>query len=172
MKANKVLLNITSVFCFIFGACYIFSLVFIPIGIYCFVAGKLFSHKADHLLDNYVADKKSMKAYTIFVSIACFPFGLLSVIAYFGIYGNNVKVEKNEYVNFNIFDASETEEVSEKVEEDEKIEEVKEEVVSKETEEEKMEKLEKLRKFKDKKIITEEEFEMAKEQIFGEKDKK
>ena len=179
MKANKVLLNITSVFCFIFGACYIFSLVFIPIGIYCFVAGKLFSHKADHLLDNYVADKKKMKAYTIFVSIACFPFGLLSVIAYFGIYGNNVKVEKSEYVNFNFSDVTETEEVSEKIEEKieeekevGKVEEVKEDVSSEETEEEKMEKLEKLRKFKDKKIITEEEFEMAKEQILGKEGKK
>jgi hypothetical protein len=171
MKANKVLLNITSVFCFLFGACYIFSLVFIPVGIYCFVAGRLFSHKADHLLDNYVSDKKTMKAYTIFASIACFPFGCLSIIAYFGIYGNNVKVEKSEVINFNIFDAPETEETEnsnqEPVEEvEEKVEDAKEE-----TEEEKMEKLEKLRKFKEKNIITEEEFEMAKEQIFG-KDKK
>ena len=172
MKANKVLLNITSVFCFIFGACYIFSLVFIPVGIYCFVAGKLFSHKADHLLDNYVVDKKNMKAYTIFVSIACFPFGLLSVIAYLGIYGNNVKVEKSEYVNFNISDIPETEDVLEEIKDEEQVEDVKEEVVFEETEEEKMEKLEKLRKFKEKKIITEEEFEMAKEQILGKEDKK
>ncbi len=171
MKANKVLLNITSVICFIFGACYIFSLVFIPVGIYCFVAGKLFSHKADHLFDNYVVDKKAMKAYTIFASIACFPLGCLSIIAYFGIYGNNVKVEKTELVNFNIFDAPETEE-SEQTNEEVTVEvEEKVEPEKEETEEEKMEKLEKLRKFKDKNIITEEEFEMAKEQILG-KDKK
>ena len=70
MKTNKVLLNIVSVFCFIFGAFYIFSLVFIPVGIYCFAAGKLFSHKADHLLDNFVADKKIMKrSYLKTVSI-------------------------------------------------------------------------------------------------------
>ena len=102
-----------------------------------------------------------------------------SVIAYFGIYGNNVKVEKSEYVNFNFSDVTETEEVSEKIEEKieeekevGKVEEVKEDVSSEETEEEKMEKLEKLRKFKDKKIITEEEFEMAKEQILGKEGKK
>ena len=173
MKANKVLLNISAVFCFIFGACYIFSLVFIPVGIYCFIAGKLFSHKADHLLDNYVSDKKTMKAYTIFASIACFPFGCLSIIAYFGIYGNNVKVEKSEFVNFNFFDAPETEESVEEVKSEEiESEPVKEESAKEETEEEKMEKLEKLRKFKDKNIITEEEFEMAKEQIFGKEDKK
>jgi len=172
MKANKVLLNITSVFCFLFGACYIFSLVFIPVGIYCFVAGRLFSHKADHLLDNYVSDKKTMKAYTIFASIACFPFGCLSIIAFFGIYGNNVKVEKSEVINFNIFDAPEAdEEIKEVKSEEIESEPEKEESVKEETEEEKMEKLEKLRKFKEKNIITEEEFEMAKEQIFG-KDKK
>ena len=98
MKLNKILLNILSVICFIFGACYIFSLVFIPIGIYCFSAGKLFSDKADHLLDNFVADKKMMKAYTIFVSIACFPLGLLSIFVYLGIYGNNVKVQTSENI--------------------------------------------------------------------------
>lgn len=164
MKTNKILLNITSVFCFLFGAFYIFSLVFIPIGIYCFAAGKFFSSKADHLLDNFVADKKTMKSYVIFVSIACFLFGLLSVIAYFGIYGNNVKVQPAESVKFETVEDSEdvkTEEVAK-----EQIEEVKEE-----SEEEKLEKLEKLRKFKEKNIISEEEFEMAKEQMFG-KDKK
>ena len=90
---------------------------------------------------------------------------------FFVDYGNNVKVEKSEVINFNIFDAPETEETEnsnqEPVEEvEEKVEDAKEE-----NEEEKMEKLEKLRKFKEKNIITEEEFEMAKEQIFG-KDKK
>ena len=169
-KSNKVLLNISAVICFIFGAFYIFSLVFIPVGIYCFVAGRLFSHKADHLLDNYVVDKKSMKAYTIFASIACFPLGCLSIIAYFGIYGNNVKVEDNEVIKFNFFNAPDEDEEVEKAEEVAQ-EEVKEESAKEETEEEKMEKLEKLRKFKEKNIITEEEFEMAKEQIFKKEDK-
>lgn len=170
MKTNKVLLNIVSVICFIFGAVYIFSLVFIPIGIYCFVAGKLFSHKADHLLDNFYSDKNTMKAYTIFVSIACFPLGCLSIIAYFGIYGNNVKVENQEVVKF---EYSETTEKSDDVETDEVFEnkddsdEKSEDVKNEESEEEKLEKLEKLRKFKDKNIISEEEFEMAKEQILG-----
>ena len=166
MKANKVLLNITAVFCFLFGACYIFSLVFIPVGIYCFSAGKLFSHKAEHLLDNFVADKRTMKAYTIFVSIACFPFGLLSVIAYLGIYGNNVKIETAESVK-----VESVEEPANFVVEESVNDEVKKESAKEEAEEEKLEKLEKLRKFKEKNIITEEEFEMAKEQMFG-KDKK
>lgn len=162
MKKNKVLLNIVSVFCFVYGALYIFSLVFIPIGIYCFSAGKKFNYKADHLLDNYAIDKKSMKFYTIFISIACFPFGLLSIIAYFGIYGNNVKVDGYEYTR-----VTSVEEKAETFKSEEDT--VSEENASgvKETEEEKLAKLEKLKNFRDKKIITEEEFEMAKEQMFG-----
>ena len=166
MKLNKVLLNIVSVICFIFGACYIFSLVFIPIGIYCFAAGKLFSHKAEHLLDNFAADKKTMKSYTIFVSLVCFPLGLLSVFAYLGIYGNNVKVQKAESVKI-----EEVKDSMEYIFEDYNEVEDKEGLVKEESEVEKLEKLEKLRRFKEKNIITEEEFEMAKEQMFG-KDKK
>lgn len=161
MKLNKVLLNIASVFCFIFGAVYIFSLVFIPIGVYCFVAGKKFSYKADHLLDSYAVDKKMLFAYSIFASIACFPFGLLSLWAYFGIYNNNVKVENAQEIKI--------EKIEENVEEVKDVDEEKVEEVKEETEEEKLEKLEKLRNFKEKGIITEDEFEMAKEQIFGEK---
>lgn len=172
-KANKILLNIVSVICFIYGALYIFSLVFIPIGIYCFVAGKLFSHKADHLLDNYSIDKKAMKAYTIFTSIFCFPFGLLVIIPYFGLYGNNVKINEFEYTKITEVENPNNVTV-EDVHEESKTE-TKNDTVSveehQETEEEKLEKLEKLKNFRDKNIISEEEFEMAKEQMFG-KDKK
>lgn len=162
MKKNRILLNILSVICFIFGAFYIFSLVFIPIGIYCFVAGRMFSYKADHLLDNYAADKKTMKNFAWFVSIVCFPFGLLSVIVYFGLYGNNVKVDTLEHQKLETVNENSSENIAneEAVKQEEK----------QETEEEKLEKLEKLKNFRDKNIISEEEFEMAKEQILGKKD--
>ena len=162
MKLNKVLLNIAAVFCFIFGAVYIFSLVFIPVGIYCFVAGKKFSYKADHMLENYSVDKKTMCAYSIFASVACFPFGLLSLLAYFGIYNNNVKIETAETVKIETIDEP-NETMSDKNED------VVEETKKEETEEDKLEKLEKLRNFKEKGIITEEEFEMARQQMFGDK---
>lgn len=166
MKLNKVLLNIAAVFCFIFGAVYIFSLVFIPVGIYCFVAGKKFSYKADHLLDNYAIDKKTLCAYSIFASIACFPFGLFALIAYFGIYNNNVKVDSQETIKVETVETNSENDQDEKVEAEEMVED---ENTKEETEEEKLEKLEKLRNFKEKGIITEEEFEMAREQMFGEK---
>lgn len=163
MKLNKILLNISAVFCFIIGAFYIFSLVFIPVGIYCFIAGKRFSYKADHLLDNYAVDKKVLKGYSIFSSIVCFPFGLIALIAYLRIYSNNVKIETTESLNNKVTD-------DESLVQDNEIEVEKQsaqETIKEETEEEKLEKLEKLRKFKEKGIITEEEFNMAKEQMFG-----
>ena len=166
MKANRVFLNIASVFCFLFGALYIFSLVFIPVGIYCFSAGKKFSYKADHLLDNYAVDKKVLKVFSIYASIVCFPFGLFALIAYLRIYSNNVKIENAETVKVDdvgpVFSQYE----------DEVIESESEEIKTEETESEKLEKLEKLRNFKEKGIITEEEFEMAKEQMFGGKENK
>lgn len=162
MKLNKVLLNIASVFCFIFGAFYVFSLVFIPIGIYCFVAGRKFSYKAEHLLDNYAVDKRILKGYSIFSAIACFPFGLIALIAYLRIYSNNVKVETTDSAK------PEKEEVV-KVQESEDNDSNQTSCGDKteESEQEKLEKLEKLRKFKEKGIITEDEFEMARKQMFG-----
>ena len=169
MKSSKVILNLTSVFCFIYGALYCFSLVFIPIGIYCFVAGKLFSYKADHLLDNVTLNKKMMKAYTFFVSIFCFPFGLLVIIPYFKLYGNNVKVENFEYqkVDDEPIQNKSTEVETKKLDEENEQESTN--TATEETEAEKMEKLEKLKKFREKNIISEEEFEMAKEQMFNKK---
>ena len=163
MKLNKILLNVSAVFCFIFGAFYIFSLVFIPVGIYCFIAGKRFSYKADHLLDNYAVDKKVLKRYSIFSSIVCFPFGFIALIAYLRIYSNNVKIETTESLKNKSTD-------DESLVQDNEIELEKQSIqesIKEETEEEKLEKLEKLRKFKEKGIITEEEFNMAKEQMFG-----
>lgn len=170
MKKNKVLLNILSVICFIYGALYVFSLVFIPVGIYCFSAGKKFSYKAEHLLDNFSVDKKIMKGYSIFVSIACFPFGLLSIIAYLGVYGNNVKIETTEFIKANSEDVKS--EQTENIKTDDiavDSQDKNDNSQSEETESEKLEKLEKLRNFRDKNIITEEEYEMARDQILGKK---
>ena len=166
MKKAKVTLNILAVISFIFGALYCFSLVFIPVGVYCFSAGKLFSYKADHLMDSYTADKKTLTRYFIFVAIVCFPLGLLSGLAYLFLFGNNVKIEQFNYVK--ITDVSPEEKQEEK--QPEVKEEKQEESVQEESEEEKLEKLEKLRNFKEKGIISEEEFEMAKEQMFGKKE--
>ncbi len=175
MKKTRVVLDILSVISFVFGALYCFTLVFIPVGVYCFSAGKLFSSKADHLLDNYSTDKKTMVRYFIFIAIVCFPLGLLSILAHAFLYGNNVKVDNFNYVKITTVEPEEKEETKDNSDEkqESKEEQTAEEPAKEEqteTEEEKLEKLAKLENFKEKGIITEEEFEMAREQMFGKKD--
>lgn len=184
MKVTRVLLNIMSVICFIYGALYCFSLVFIPVGIYCFIAGKRFSYKAEHLFDEFGVNNNTIKNYTIFVCIACFPFGLLSLIPCYmlvsGKAGNTsfkatriTEVENEE----NKEEVSETKSEEEKPEEDSEKQEKQPEVqveaqtMNDVSGEEKFEKLRKLKNFKEKGIITEDEFEMARKQLFGDDDK-
>lgn len=174
MKKTRVVLDILSVISFVFGALYCFTLVFIPVGVYCFSAGKLFSSKADHLLDNYSTDRKILVRYFIFVAIACFPLGLLSILAHSFLYGNNVKVDNFNYVKITSVEPDEKENDSKSEDNVDSVEEKQETVQAQEeqteTEEEKLEKLAKLENFKEKGIISEEEFEMAREQMFGKKD--
>lgn len=92
MKISKVILNIESVVCFVFGALYSFSLVFIPVGVYCFIAGRRFSYKAEHLDNDMFLSNKHFKYYVVFASIACFPLGLLSIIPYVLVVGNRIKI--------------------------------------------------------------------------------
>lgn len=165
MKSSKVLLNITSFFCFIYFAIYIFTLVFIPIGIYCFIAGKTFSYKAEHLDETMRISNQQFKNYVIFVSIFCFPFGLLSIIPYLKLTSNNVVISDAETTKSNEEKESDREETQKTVET---------EVINKEnqeeTMEEKIEKFKKLQRFKENGFITEEELEQAREQIFGKKE--
>ena len=162
MKKSKILLNITSFFCFIYFAIYIFTLVFIPIGIYCFIAGKNFSYKAEHLDDEMKFSNLNFKRYTIFVSIFCFPFGLLAIIPYRYLTSNNIVVSSVKtdlrYVNTENVEVKDDNTSSDgEIVQEEKVE----------TQEEKMEKFRKLQSFKEKGFITDEELEQAREQIFG-----
>ena len=168
MKASKVLFNISAVVCFICGALYIFSLVFIPVGVYCFIASKRFAFKAEHLYEDFAVSNQTLKKWVIFASIACFPLGLISIIPYWFITSNNVKVES---FNIKISEDDSNADFKTEVTEAEQTESLKEEVVQEETEEEKLEKFKKLENFREKGIITEEELEMAREQLFGKQDK-
>lgn len=178
MKSAKVLFNISAVVCFLYGALYVFSLVFIPLGVYCFIASKRFAYKADHLFDMYAINDKVLKNYVIFASIACFPLGCLSIIPYYLLVSNKIKIKE-----FNVVtnESEQEEQVAEvKVEEvkEENTQEIKEESKVEiqetekveETEAEKLEKFKKLENFKEKGIISEEELEMAREQLFGKKE--
>lgn len=172
MKVSRVFLNIMSVVCFIYGALYCFSLVFIPIGVYCFIAGRVFSKKAENVFDPYTVNSRQLKIYTIFSCVFCFPLGLLSLVPYYILTSNNVKVsnvheqdneDKNDNnVEIKTISVNESEAQDEQPEQEEK---------QKETQEEKLEKFEKLKNFNKKGIITDDELEMARKQLFGDGDK-
>ena len=173
MKVTRVFLNIMSVVGFIYGALYCFSLVFIPVGIYCFIAAKRFSYKADHLFDDYAVTNKTIKNFTIFVCIACFPFGLLAIIPCYKLLTNNIEIKGFSYTDTR--DVNPENEIKIETIEEEKTETQKEEIKTEtpvqETEEEKKEKFEKLKNFNKKGIITDDELEMARKQLFGDDEK-
>lgn len=169
MKASKILFNISAVICFICGALYLFSLVFIPIGIYCFIAAKRFVYKADNMTDIITMPNKVLKNWVIFASIVCFPLGLVSAVAYAILTNNNIKVTDSDK------DTSEptvTISDSEETEEYQKPETIEVEAHREETLEEKQAKFEKLKKFHEKGIITDDELRTAKEQLFGNEENK
>ena len=169
MKTAKVLLNLTAFFCFLYFALYIFTLVFIPIGIYCFIAGKRFNYKAEHMVDDLRFSNNDFKKYVIFVSIFCFPFGLLAIIPYYLIVSNKIKVTDLKYVDTR--SEQPVEDVKESQETTSESSETSENPATKEEpEEEKLEKFKKLENFKEKGLITEEELEQAREQLFGKKE--
>ena len=171
MKTSKVLLNLSAFFCFIYFALYIFTLVFIPIGIYCFLAGKRFNYKAEHLGDTTKISNKEFKFYVIFVSVFCFPFGLLSIIPYVMLVSNRVKVSDLNYVDTRDIPVEElkTETNNENISKEQETSNSSQNV-QEETEEEKLEKFKKLENFKEKGLITADELEQAREQLFGKKD--
>ena len=173
MKSSKILLNIMSVVCFLYGALYSFTLVFIPVGVYCFIAGRRFSFKAEHLDDKMFLSDNDFKNYVIFSSIVCFPLGLLSIIPYVILTNNNVKISTYETSSIKVETVEEKEDSEEetKIENNEEkpVEEVKAQKEEEMSEEEKQTKFKKLQNFRDKGIITEEELELAREQLFGKK---
>lgn len=167
MKTSKLMFNIMSVICYIYGTLYIFSLVFIPIGVYCYLAAKRFAFKAENLMDSYTVSNNTIKSYVIFVCIACFPLGLLSIIPYLMCSSNNISIETTTPPQ-----AEDVSIESEGIEDSQKEEKEPEEVEphTEQTEAEKLEKFEKLKKFHEKGIITDDELEMAREQLFGKKE--
>lgn len=172
MKLSKVMFNIATVFCFIYFALYIFSLVFIPIGVYCFLAGKAFAYKAEHPDNNIYVSDKVLKRYVIFASIFVFPFGLLSVIALVKLTSNNIKVTsaEGEYTVGEQTLRVESSDVAQTESETQESEPAEAEVHTEQSEEEKLETIKKLENFREKGLITDEELEQARDQLFGKKD--
>ena len=179
MKLSKIMLNIASVICFVYGALYIFSLVFIPIGVYCFIAGRRFSYKAEHMENDMFMSNQNFKYYVIFASIVCFPLGVVSIVPYILLTSNNISISNSkDSIHLQKEDEEDNRVEIKTVEQEEnqidsngnsEINEVEVQKDNELTEEEKQEKFKKLQSFYDKGIITEEELDLAREQLFGKK---
>ncbi len=172
MKSSKVLLNISAFFCYIYFALYIFTLVFIPIGVYCFLAGKCFAAKADNLEDIFKIKNETFRNYAIFASIFCFPFGLLSLIPYFILTSNHVKISNSDSAKIDKIDNEDKTFAKEENPDEQQTKDAefeKTQTESSESEADKLEKLKKLENFRDKGLITDDELEQAREQMFGKK---
>ena len=133
------------------------SLVFIPIGIY-LIAGAITYYKLARLGDNELYYySKILKGWAIFFSIVLFPIGLISIIPFKLITSNNIKVTssaENQSSNHQATEVNKPESNQEK--EPEQV------VVS----EEAMAKFLELKKFHDDGLITDAEFERARDSIF------
>lgn len=91
-NSSSVWFNLTSILCYIVGVLYCFTLIGIPIGIYCFIAARKNNEYADLTDAQLVPLKKEIGNWAIFVSIVMCPIGLISIIPYITIGDNGIHV--------------------------------------------------------------------------------
>lgn len=154
MKKNYVVFNILTVVAYFYGVILCASLVLIPLGVYAVISAHRYSEFAEMTLVQLSQNKNRIKKWVVFGCVIYFPIGLLGLLTLSSI-DNNVVVE----------DAQPESTESEKKEEQPAVEV---EVHVPTTEAEKNEKLAKLERFKQNGLITEEEFEQAKQQLKSE----
>ena len=132
---------------------YFFTLILIPLGIYCVIGANKYKDFAEMSEGEVTQHKTSITNWAIFFSIVGFPVGLISIVPVFTI-GNNVTVtdvKGNEPKTFS----------AEAEQHTENRERVKNELSDLET-------LEKLKNLLDEGLITREEFDRAKSDLFKE----
>ena len=157
MNKSSVWCTIMAVLGFIFGVGYCFTIILIPVAIYCFIGAKRYMEWANLTDSQLVVKKQSLINWAIFFSIVGFPLGLISIVPACMISNNNivdtdVKTEDAEKTT-----ASETEtgnETKETVEEEELSD---------------IETIEKLNNLKEEGLITEEEYARAKDEVLNKK---
>ena len=155
---------ISGVVAYIAGIIYCLSLIFIPIGIYCIIFGMRYFSVAKITDSEFATAKMYLFGPTIGLSIFAFPIGLVSLIPYFMAGNNNVKV--NNTATSADFREEPAEGETVRVEVD-TVTIPKEQSKTSELSSEDLEKLEKLANFKNQGLLTEEEYEQAKNQIIN-----
>ncbi len=155
MNKCNVWCTLMGILGFIFGIAYCFTLILIPVAVYCFIGAKKYMEMTN-LTDSQIAgQKKSLTNWAIFFSIVGFPIGLLSIIPAVVVNNNivvtDVKVEEGNKTS----QTAETEPKKEEKEEDSGISD--------------LETIEKLSKLKEEGLITEEEYTRAKNEVLNKK---
>ena len=153
---------ISGILSYIVGIVYCMSLLFIPIAIYCIIFANRYFKLAKLSDSEYSLSKAVLVAPTIVISIFAFPVGLVTIIPYLMSGANNVKVSKS---NFTVPPEGETVKAEvDMVSQNEDNENVEFSVTQAD-----MEKLQKLESFREQGLLSEEEFNQARDQIVNKK---
>lgn len=157
MNKSSVWCTIMAVLGFIFGVGYCFTIILIPVAIYCFIGAKRYMEWANLTDSQLLVEKQSLINWAIFFSIVGFPLGLISIVPACMISNNNIVVTDVKTEDAEKTTASETEtgnETKETVEEEELSD---------------IETIEKLNNLKKEGLITEEEYSRAKDEVLNKK---
>ena len=160
MKKNYIIFHILTVLAYFYGIILCASLVGIPLGVYAIISAHRYSEFAEYSQFQLSQNKQRVKNWVYFGAVLYFPFGLIGLLCLTSI-NNNVSVEEV---------VSEPEKSPDESESEQKEKETVEvEIHTPSNDAEKAEKLAKLERFKQNGLITEEEFEQAKQQLYGDK---
>lgn len=157
MNKSSVWCTIMAVLGFIFGVGYCFTIILIPVAIYCFIGAKRYMEWANLTDSQLLVEKQSLINWAIFFSIVGFPLGLISIVPACMISNNNIVVTDVKTEDAEKTTASETKtgnETKETVEEEELSD---------------IETIEKLNNLKKEGLITEEEYSRAKDEVLNKK---
>lgn len=157
MNKSSVWCTIMAVLGFIFGVGYCFTIILIPVAIYCFIGAKRYMEWANLTDSQLVVKKQSLINWAIFFSIVGFPLGLISIVPACMISNNNIVVTDVKTEDAEKTTASETKTGNERKET------VEEEELSD------IETIEKLNNLKKEGLITEEEYSRAKDEVLNKK---
>lgn len=160
MKKTKIIFNILTVFAYFYALLFCATMVLIPLGIYGIIAAHRFSDFAEYTPFQLSQNKTRITNWIIFGCFGIFPFGLLGLLCLSDL-NNNIDVQSAEN------DKNSETESQQNSTEHEKVEV---EIHTPQSESEKAEKLAKLKRFKENGLITEEEYQQAKNDLYGETD--
>ena len=158
---SSVWFVISSIINYFTGIVYSFTLILLPLGIYCFICAQRNNEFAKLSDAQLPAIKEQVKGWCIFSSIVNFPIGLIAIIPYLQIGDNGIKVTTVEEPNSSK-ETTESEVVNEETTEN---------VASSKMDKSEIdEKIQKLTDFKNEGIISEEEYNRAVKELQERKD--